>query len=244
MLLRRLVSTHLFKMSEVQRHGFSWEKDLMRNVYGATEEEIKSIKYTEKVDLPAFCNHLDSVGVSIKTTCSPNTICMGDSLRVYDSVSSDTPIHMTVIKYIQDDERKVKKIETITEVNLTQANHILFGSLTRADIESLDTLVKKIPQKRKPSEEEKKALYALQTELQKKSGAIYLNIKCNSQQSRLQCSFNKFQEFLITNTDRIVAQSKTNEFRGKTIQAEVASGRRQFKRAQPVTDSAPHLSQT
>ena len=71
--------------------------------------------------------------------------------------------------------------------------------------------------------------------------AIHLDIKCNSQQSRLQCSFNHFQEFLAKNPDRIIAQSSSGSFRGGSITEEIASGRRTFNRTQTAPDSAPHL---
>ena len=63
---------------EVQSHGFSWEKDIMTNVYHATPDELKQIKYNSKTDLPATINHLDGCDVSIKTSCSPNAVCMAD----------------------------------------------------------------------------------------------------------------------------------------------------------------------
>lgn len=227
-LIRTTFVFLLTKMPEVQKHGFSWEKDLLRNVYGAQDHELKAIKYTNKMDLPAALNHLDGVDVSIKTSCAANTVCMADCLRIFDAVSSGSPLHMTVVHYKQDGE--TKRLTSIVEVDLTGSKDVLFGSLTRADVERLDTLVKSIPQKRSPTPEEHAALYALQAELQAKSGAIYLNIKCNSQQSRLQCSFNKFQEFLTTNKGRIVAQTTTAEFRGKPVVEAVVSAKRSFKK--------------
>ena len=225
-------------MPEVQSHGFSWEKDLLRNVYGAQDHELKAIKYTNKMDLPAVLNHLDSVDVSIKTSCSANTVCMADCLRIYDAVSSGTPLHMTVVQYTQEDT--TKRLVSIVEVNLTSSKDLLFGTLSRDDIVRLDKLVKSVPQKRSPTPEEHAALYKLQGELQAKSGAIYLNIKCNSQQSRLQCSFNKFQAFLAAHPDRIIAQSTTAEFRGKPILSEVPSAKRQFKKKNAESHSTPH----
>jgi len=61
---------------EVQAHGFSWEKEIIRNVYHATTEELAQIKYTSKLDLPAKLNHLDGCDVSVKTTCSANAVCI------------------------------------------------------------------------------------------------------------------------------------------------------------------------
>jgi hypothetical protein len=214
---------------EVQAHGFSWEKEIICNVYCATNEELKEIKYNSKMDLPANLNRLDKCDVSVKTSCSQNAVCMADCLRIYDAVNQEEPLHMTVVHYKQDDTTNTKKLVSIVEVDLTKSKDLLFGSLSREDVERLDKLVKSIPQKRKPTPEEHAALYALQAELQKKSGAIYMNIKGDSKQSRLQCSFNKFQEFITTNKDRIVAQSTSGDFRGKKVIEEVASGRRQFR---------------
>lgn len=71
-------------------------------------------------------------------------------------------------------------------------------------------------------------MYKLRDELQEISGAIHLDIKCNTTQSRLQCSFNHFQTFVANNPERVVARSSTNEFRGNKITAEIYSARRSF----------------
>ena len=211
-----------------QGHGFSIEKDIMRTIYHMTEEEIKSIPYTSKVDIPANLNRLDHCDVSIKASCNPHMVCMADGLRFYDSVCSGNPIHMIVVHYRQLGD--IKKITTITEIDLTDSCEALFGSLTRADIETLDRAVKAVPQKKKPSEEERKTMYDIRDSLQKQSSAIHLDIKCNSTQSRLQCSFNRFQQFLESHPTRIVAKSNTHEFRGGALSPEIVSSRRVFKK--------------
>ena len=215
-------------MPEVQNHGFTWEKNIIRSVYGATDQELNAIKYTSKMDLPSNLNKQNNVDLSIKTSCSANAVCMGDCLRVYDAVSSGKPIHMTVIHYRQDDATNTKKLISITEVNLTNSVILLFGTLTRQQIEELDRAVKSVPQKQSPTPEQYEAMYSIRNTLQILSSAIHLDIKCNSQQSRLQCSFNHFQDFLNTNPDRIIAKSTTGDFRGKKVIQEVASSRRTF----------------
>lgn len=219
---------------EVQAHGFKWQDEIACNVYGATDEELKAESYTGKFDLPPELNRLDRRAKSIKTTCSRNTVCMADCLRVFDAVSSGIPLDMVVVYYIQDDTTKTKKLVTITEVDLTDSRELLFGSLTRSQIEELDTAVKSVPQKRKPTDEEHHTMYSLRDSLQMSSGAIYLNIKCDSKQSRLQCSFNHFQDFVKENPSRLVAKSDTNEFRGGTISSQFTSSRRVFKKKQNV----------
>lgn len=227
-------------MPEVQKHGFSWEKDLIRNVYGATDDELTKIKYNSKMDLPKSLNRKDSVDLSIKTTCSANSVCMADCLRVYDAVRSGNPFHMTVVYYNQDDVKNTKKIVNITEVNLTNSVKVLFGSITRDQLVELDRAVKAVPQKRSPTAEEYEKMYSIRDTLQSNSGAIHLDIKCNSQQSRLQCSFNRFQQFLKENPTRIIEQSSSGYFRGGTVVEEIASTRRVFKKKKEYIEVTPH----
>jgi hypothetical protein len=138
---------------------------------------------------------------------------------------------MVVIHYEQEGE--YKKAKTIIEVDLTNSREELFGSLTREQIEELDKAVKSVPQNRRPTKEERDQLFALQSSLQAQSGAIYMNIKIDSKkQRRLQCSFNKFQQFVEKNPQRIIAKSNTHEFRGGAITPEILSGRRVFKTKQ------------
>jgi hypothetical protein len=224
------ISATACSRSEVQAHGFSWEKELLTRVYGATIEELQAISYTSKADLPASLNRLDSCDISIKTTCSANAVCMADCLRIFDAVSSGEPLHLVVIQYHQDDERNVKQIQSIVEVDLTLSTVELFGSITRSQLEELDAAVKSVPQKRKPTEDEYKSMYSIRDALQPLSGAIHLDIKCNSTQSRLQCSFNRFQRFLSEFPSRIVAQSQSASFRGGELSAELSSSRRVFKK--------------
>ena len=221
---------------EVQAHGFSWEKELLMNVYGATEEELRKLKYTSKFDLPSSMNRLDPLAnLSIKTTCSPHTICMADCLRLFDTVSEPEPLHLVIIHYQQDDTRKMKRIQNIIEIDLTSSRELLFGCLTRSQIEALDTLIKRVPSNRKPTVDEYNTMYSFRDELQPNSGHIHLDIKCNSTQSRLQCSLTQFQQFIEKTPSRIIAQSETNEFRGGRIQAELLSARRSFTKKMTQT---------
>jgi hypothetical protein len=219
--------------NEVQKHGFVWEKDILCNIYGATKEELKEIKYTNRIDLPAHLNRLDKCNISVKTTKDENTVCMADCLRVFDAVSSGTPKHMVVVHYEQI--QNIKKIINITEVDLTDTRDLLFGTLTRSQIEELDKLVKSVPKGRAPNPQEKNEIDSLRDYLRGLSGAILLNVKIDSKnQRRLQCSFNNFPQFLEENPERIVATSNTNEFRGGTISSQIISGPRVFNENQIV----------
>ena len=214
---------------EVQAHGKFWENEICCNVFGVTKEELEKIKHTSNMDIPANLNRLDNCDVSVKTSGTRNSVCMADCLRVFDAVSSGKPFHMVVIHYIQD-TNETKKITTVIEMDLTDSRFLLFGALTRTQIEELDRVVKSVPQKRKPTKEEHDKMYSLRNSLKKLSGAIHLDIKCNNSNSRLQCSFNSFHSFVKQNQSKIVAESNTNEFRDGAISPQILSSRRVFKK--------------
>lgn len=217
---------------EVQSHGFTWELDLLTSVYGASLDELRlcGVKYTSKFDLPACLNRRGDYSVSVKTSSSMRTVCMADALRLFDICESGERWSLVVVHYVQNDLDKVKHLRQIVEVDLTGTRRELFGTLTREQIARLDAEVKKVPQRRRPTAAEHELMYALQRELQPHSAAIYLNIKCNSTQSRLQCSFNKFDDFIREYPSRIIAQSNTGEFRGNRVIEQVMSGRRILKK--------------
>jgi hypothetical protein len=210
----------------VQSHGFSWEKELLTNVYKAQPQELARIGYTAAKDLPSHLNHLDGVDLSIKTTGSA-VVCMGDALRVYDSVTAPTPLNMCVVSYKQEgDNKHVKKI---TEVSLAGAKDLLFGSVTREEVAELDRQIKAVPKGRSPTKEEKVSYQSYQRQLQAKGGAIIFNPKLDSKsQRRLQCSFGRFEGFVAAHPERLVATSTTNKFRGGEITQSIQSARRVF----------------
>lgn len=223
--------------NEVQKHGFIWEKEIIRNILHVSDTELKKIKYTSKMDLPSALNKLDGCDVSIKTTGSQNTVCMADCLRLYDSICSNKPLHLIVVTYNQDDVNNKKKLKEIIQVNITGLKDELFGNIMREDIEELDKAVKRVPQNRKPTPEEHATMYSIQNILKGNMRAIYPNIKCDSKQSRLQCSFNGFREFIERNPDKVIARSNTNEFRGGFISMELESGRRKLKKKCATIDT-------
>ena len=212
---------------EVQAHGFTWEKQILA-IYGALPEEMKQIKYNSKMDLPAHLNRINQRDLSIKTTGTPNSVCMADCLRVYDEVEKG--FNLVVVQYKQIG--LIKEVAHIVEIDLSGSRQILFGDISRNEIEDLDSAVKSVPSNRKPTPEEYAHIYIIRDELQKRSGAIRFDIKCNSTQSRLQCSFNKFQSFLTNNPTKIIAKSDTsqsNKFYNGSITHQIQSSPRKFK---------------
>lgn len=211
---------------ETQSHGFIWENELIMNVYSDKKE--KNIKYNSKFDLPSKYNVLDGCNLSIKTTNSKSIVCMADCLRLFDAIASGESFRLVVIHYKQDST--TKKIVSIIEIDLSKSLDILFPNIVREEIEELDKAVKKIPQKRKPTPEEHSLMYSIKNKIQTKSDIIQFNIKCNSTQSRLQCSFNKFDKFIEKYPERIISTSDSNKFRGGEISIEIKSTKRTFKK--------------
>lgn len=210
--------------NEVQAHGFKWESEIILKHFRIVPE---SITYCSKMDIPIELNTISYVNISIKTTCNPKVICMADALSLFKATIKRVPLHLIVIIYVQED--LIKRIKEIIEINLCDAHELLFGTISQEELSHLDSIIKTVPQKRTPSLEEHATMYALKDELQKKT-YLQLNIKCNSQQSRLQCSFNKFQDFITKNTDRICYRSDDNCYYDVKLSATIESGPRKFKK--------------
>ena len=214
---------------EVQKHGFIIERSILTNCFEIPDSELNSINYTAKHDLPVNLNKL-GFNISCKSSVSLNSVCMGDPINVYDSVNNKyDPIHMICVFYEQHGE--TKKIIKTVEVNLTDTKELLFGSLTKDDLIKLKNIIKKVPIKSKPTYEEYKNMYDLRNELHGKCGILRLDIKCNSQNSRLQCSFNKFKDFIQNHPDKIIENNDSNVLRGKHFISELNSGVRIFNKS-------------
>jgi hypothetical protein len=156
---------------------------------------------------------------------------MADCLRIYDE--SEKEFHLVVVQYKQI--ASIKQVVSIIEFDLSDSRKLLFGSITRDEIQKLDEAVKAVPQKRKPTPDEYTKMYSIRNELQKSSGAIRFDIKCNSTQSRLQCSFNKFQSFITNNPTKIIAQNtEPNQIHGGYISKQLQSLPRKFKPKIPL----------
>ena len=213
---------------EVQKHGFTWERQLLMNVYGATKAELDEICYTSACDLPGALNRVNGASLSIKTTGS-NAVCMGDARRIFDKAGdSSNPFHMTVVRYSQ--EGVIKRVQEIVEVNLTGSRSLLFGSVTRPQIEELDCLIKANPSGR-VTKEAAAPYKALQASLNARMGTLILNPKIDSKsQRRLQCSFNQWPAFLAANPGLIVARSSTGALHAGAISETIESGRRVFRK--------------
>lgn len=235
-------------MTEVQAHGKLWETEIAMNVYGATDAELKRVNYTATHDIPASINHLNpDTNISVKVSCSDNTVGMGDPLRVFDTVSSGHKLHAVVLTFEQDCEANTKTMKRIVELDLSNSVNELFGTITRKDLEDLNHLIHAVPKdlrarvvingkKVSPPSPQRTAYLEKQVELLGKSGAIFLNPKLDETNCRLQCSFNKFQKFLIDYPDRLIAESTTSEFRGGHITQSISSSPRTFTKKKSIEE--------
>ena len=234
-------------MTEVQAHGKLWERELALNVYKCTPAELDAVNYTATHDIPGEINHLEpGVSISVKASCS-NTICMGDALRVFDTVSSGKPLHLTILLYKQDCAAETKTIQHIYELNITGALERFFGTVTRANLESLVALMHAVPKelrgravvegKKVSISSPQRTLYLeKQTELLEKTRLIFLNPKLDETNCRLQCSIN-MKEIIDSHGGLIVFHSTNEQFRGGTISRVINSGSRKFTKKRSLENA-------
>jgi len=221
-------------MPENQAHGKAWENHLAANVYKSTQ----AVSHTAAIDVPHAFNGLDpGIDVSIKVS-GGDAVDMGDILRIFDEVSRDQPIHMTVLCWKQDTPT-TKKLTSITEVDLTNSVQLLFGTATRLQIQALVDYVKAIPHHGRTAEHQstyKRMAYELKTSC---GGCISYAPKVDStKQRRVQGHFGNFSAFVDAHrSTRLVAESKTGEFRGGKIPEEIESTSRiRNKKANPEVE--------
>ena len=142
---------------------------------------------------------------SIKTT-SGNQIDCGDVLRLYDY---DYKEKHTMIVFCYAQEASKRRINRILELNMNEEfKNVLFGTVKREQIESLDTYVKSIPKNGRTkihSDTYKKMAKALKVS---SNGWISYAPKVDSKsQRRLQCSIRHLNEFLEKNSSLVLSDS-------------------------------------
>lgn len=201
-------------MPENQQHGFLWESEIKTKVFGLAGPD----PYTAVHDVDRSRNSLNpNENVSIKTTGS-DTLCMGDALRVF--AYEDGVAHTCIaVRYEQSEDRK--NLKNVYELDLLQ-RELLWGRVTKEDVEELDRLVRSMPNGQRTPEIDQ-AIKQKKKELNAKSGAIRFNPKIDSKnQRRLQCSIPKFPSY----PSLIKTATAEPLVRGIQIAAFVLSGRR------------------
>ncbi len=201
-------------MPENQQHGFLWESEIKTKVFGLTGQD----PYTAVHDVDRGRNSLNpNENVSIKTTGN-TTLCMGDALRVFE-YEAGVEHTCIALQYVQRDQQKV--LTNVYELDLTK-REILWGSVTKQDVEELDRLVRSMPPNRRDPEIDR-AIAQKKKELNAKSGAMRFNPKIDSKtQRRLQCSIPKFATYL----DLIKTSTTQPSVRGVAIVGSIEGGRR------------------
>lgn len=197
-----------------QQHGFLWETEIKTKVFGLTGSD----PYTAVHDVDRSRNILNpNENVSLKVTGS-DTLCMGDALRVFNY---EDGVQHTCIVIQYDQQDAVKRLTHVYELDLMQ-RELLWGSVTKEDIEALSSLVRSMPNGRRDPEIDR-AITQKKKELNAKSGIVRFNPKIDHEnQRRLQCSIPKFQTYAAF----IKSHSTEPIVRGKAIADTVPSGRR------------------
>ena len=215
---------------ECQRHGFDWENEIKRKVFGISKEEEEEYKlsYTAKWDSPKELNRVDEgVNISIKTSGS-DTVCMGDAIRIFTQEPSDINTCI-VIFYKQRGNEKI--IARIVEWFLNDIP-LLFGTVTLKELQELQQAIIQFPKNQRLEDhpEYKKKLTDMANVLNAKSGALKFNRKIDSKkQRRLQCSVSGFDAFITKNSHLVAYDTSEPILREVRITDRISSGPRVFE---------------
>jgi hypothetical protein len=216
---------NILKFTQSQSHGLFWENEIRTKVFKLG----MCINNTKKYDIDCCENIFNcNENVSIKTTCSENMDC-GDILRFFDGdLGKDKSYTIILLKYKQLPNKK--EIREILEIDYNQnLKDILFGTITRTELEKYVNHIKSIP-KGIVSKEVKNEYLKMKTELKSKHN-MYINIspKVDSNcQRRVQCSITKLNE-LFSNasySEFIKYTSKEPVIRGIEIARTIESTQR------------------
>lgn len=179
---------------EVQRHGVVFEEWIRDTCFGG----YKPSSYTQRWDIPASANtNHGGIPVNPKAVKYGTPVDLGDALRQFDIAE---PFLLIVGFWKQDAD--VKRFVNVAAVRVEpEPWRRLWGSVTRADLERLDTLIKDTSRDvltvRKAAQEVKRRPPFTET-------VIQVNPKIDAHQRRLQCSlrFDDFFRELAPTTDR------------------------------------------
>lgn len=205
---------------EVQRHGVVFE-EWIRNTFFAGYQPAD---YTQRWDIPANVNtNHGGVPVNPKAAKWGTPVDLGDALRQFDIQEP----FLLIVGFWQQ-EGAVKRFVNVQAVRVEPEQwRRLWGSVTRADLERLDALIKD------PSRDVLAARREAQATKRRPpftEAVIQVNPKIDANQRRLQCSlrFADFFTHLAPEADR----GKTNapKLLGVSLPAEVVSPPRAFGR--------------
>jgi hypothetical protein len=219
--------------TQSQPHGPAIENELRVKVWNL--ETVRNS--SERHDIPKHLNrHNPNEIVSIKTM-KGYKVCMGDILRIYDRCDPREIYTILIARYLQVGGEK--RIVEIVEMNYNEELHrLLFGTITRQEIEEYDTWIRAIP----PGEPDQKVRddYLKRKNDLQKMHHMRMNIspKVDSKrQRRVQCEiphldqlWEQFPQFILSRT--------TDQVRGIPITTTYAFGPRVRK---PKVDQKPKV---
>lgn len=165
--------------TEVQSHGLIFEKWVRDTFFAGYVPP----NYTQKWDIPASANRAHGgLPVNPKAAKYGTAVDLGDALRQFDI---DEPF-ILVIGYWRQEGGQKRFVHIVAATITPEQWRGLWGSLTRADLEKLDALIK--DRTRSPAEVRRQA-QALKRTAPYRDSVITLNPKIDSRgQRRLQCS--------------------------------------------------------
>ncbi len=205
---------------EVQRHGVVFE-EWIRNTFFAGYQPVD---YTQRWDIPANVNtNHGGIPVNPKAAKWGAPVDLGDALRQFDIREP----FLLIVGFWQQ-QGAVKRFVNVQAIRVEPEQWLqLWGSVTRADLERLDALIKD------PSRDVlavRREAQAMKRRPPFTEAVIQVNPKIDVKQRRLQCSlrFGDFFGHLAPLADRAATNAPT--LFGVALPAEVASPPREFRR--------------
>lgn len=190
-----LLVTAAASAQEVQHHGLVFEEWIRTTFF----DGYQPARTTQKWDIPAAANRRHGgLPVNPKAARYGTALGLGDALRQFDI---DEPFILVAGFWRQ--EGPTKRFVNVTAVTIhPETWRLLWGPVTRADLERLDALIK---DRSLDYREARRRAHALNATPPFSEALITLNPKIDSKtQRRLQCSlrFDHFFDLLAGDADR------------------------------------------
>jgi len=208
--------------TQSQSHGLFWDSEIRQKVFGLPECKNDTYKFDVACEKNKFN---PNENISIKTSGNENIDC-GDILRFFDR-DDDASITIILVRYQQMQTQK--RIKEIIEINYCkELKYILFGSITRSELESYVQFIRGIPNGIAVSET--KNIYKLQKKNMQATHKMRINIspKVDSKnQRRVQCSIPKIDNLLEEYPQFVMMRTYDHFVRGVKLTSEIDSAKRQ-----------------
>ena len=179
------LAASLAHATEVQQHGLSFEHWVADTFFGG----YRGTGPTDKWDIPASANRNHGcIPVNPKATQYGEPVLLGDAVRQYDI---NQPF-LLVVGFWEQDGRGKKFVQSLVARIEPDQWRKLWGPVTRADLESMDKLIKDTS---RPVAETRKDVLRRKKQPPFSQAVIQLNPKIDKSQRRLQCSISYVRLF-------------------------------------------------